>query len=298
MNNDYDDVEMFLVPSEEKNNDLKVNAENDIIIEDEKAVSSEDSDTLKDYGVNNELLENNNISVNDFLKFARNHAKEDVNKYIDKLKESKEDQVIDNRDEQNEQESKEEINLSTRSIKSLITDEKIDLIKFNIFDRIEEIYYHTGVSVNVKDSMFASECNRGLSSFSRLLNSMDKTYVNEAKSKLGPNWQQKLLESYTESWNRIMGEEIEKEIEKGAKRREEYRKTKEENNKLEKDKNNDVARVVVREVKKEKLKDLKKDLLHAKKTAVLSNNGEHIIYKNGSVIDNDSINVDSTHIRK
>ena len=299
LSKEYNDTELFLAPSEEKIIELDDIDEKDKIIVDEKTLSYEDRDVLNEYDINSDELENNSIKVDDFLEFARKHARDDVYRFIDELKKNKEKVVekeskkdddishdIDNNEEDKNKDddiNEQEINLSSKTIKSRITGGEIDLTNYNVFDRIQEIYYHTGIKITVNDSLFVGECNRGVSSFNKLLNRMNEEYVIEAKTKLGPDWQQVLLKEYVASWNRIMSEEIEKEIGKGSKRREDYEKSKMEKEKEELEKKDVVTRVKVREVNKDELRDLKKDLLNARKTAILTDNGEHIIYKDGIV---------------
>ena len=299
--NNNDEIENFLLP-EEKLKDLESKEVLEVVPH--EATNGKDfnnnehilidlSDSNKEnLGIKEEDLREVNLTLEEVLKISKERGETEALEYVKKLKEEK----ISKKENE---EKNNQISLSTKSFISPLTGEEVHLNYLNTFDRISEIYYHTGISVKINDPVLLSGYARGLSNFSDYLVNLDPYFQNKLEVSIGPNWQQTLLEGYNKAWNRIMSEEIEKEKQKGADRLKEYEKAKKEKEEVEVEENkaSSVTRVMVKKVNKEELKDLRKDLLKAKKTAVLSNNGNHIVYK-GGIAYTDKLDDNNSHIRK
>ena len=134
MLDDYNDVESFLEPDNKK-----LNIKQEDVIE----------DTLKEYNVGDELLEDNEISIEEFLDYVKNNAKQDVYSLVKKMREnsSEKEKIIAEKKETDEKKDIDDINLFTKSVKSLITGEQIDLDNLSPFEKIGELYYQTRISL-------------------------------------------------------------------------------------------------------------------------------------------------------
>lgn len=181
------------------------------------------------------------IDINEFFQKVREIGHRDALAWLEHLQREQENEETITEEEQEQTQGREEqdededkINLSTDKFISPLTGEEIKLTSINIYDRISEIYYHTGVSITHDDPLLVQGRNKGYSSFSRIMAGFDEKLQKELKKQLGSNWDQILLNSYVESWNNIMDKKIEEQKDKAfARLREDYINERERNNQTE-----------------------------------------------------------------
>ena len=163
------------------------------------------------YRISKETLEEHNISFEEFLEFINSHAEEDVENFVTELQHQNNIQTPATN---SNEEINNEITLSTRSFISPLTKEEIDLTKLSVFDRISEIYYHTGILVSVNDPIIEAGKIKGYHSFANIMANFDKDLQKKLKKQLGPNWHQSLLKGYEAAWTHIMNDKIQEENDK------------------------------------------------------------------------------------
>lgn len=153
---------------------------------------------------------NNEHEKSEYIEYANKYGEQAAKEYFESLidekdKNSKNDKLNDDKKDDDE------INLSTSSFISPITKEKIDLDNMSVYDKISEIYYHTGITVKVGDPVLMRGYKDGFNSFSSFLSDLEPQYTEYFQSKMGPNWQDQLLNGYSEGWekgvNKVIGKE-------------------------------------------------------------------------------------------
>lgn len=169
-----------------------------------------------------EELEELGINYDDLVTCADKHGLAAARKFIDYLKQEsavEKDDLIDSTDRLDKDKNVvDDIDLSTPSFISTLNNEEIRLDRMSIYDRIGEIYYHTGISVGSNDSVFVFGYNKGINSFNDFLNSLPLECINDLKVRLGEDWKEQMLQTWTDGWNKEINNTINKEKDKATNR--------------------------------------------------------------------------------
>lgn len=168
-------------------------------------------------------IEKLGINLDDIEEVARKYGIDAALEFIETLKENSTEKTVDeidliDDDDKSDTNSAGVVDLSTPSFVSPITGEEVRLDKMGVYDRIGEIYYHTGITVGVSDSIFVNGYNKGLNSFSNFLDSLPLEYANDFAVKLGKNWKEKLLQDWSAGWSQEVTKVVSNEKDKAADR--------------------------------------------------------------------------------
>lgn len=214
MNDDNFELEEFIVPEDKKDKYEKQVINDKRNITDNMDISKDDLDEL-------------GLTIEELEKIAKERGEKAAFEYIEYLKTIK-DANINKKDEDikksnssnNEKNTTDnsDINLLTSSFISPLTNDMIKLDTMSIYDRIGQIYYHTGISITPKDPVFSNGYVKCINSFSDFLDDLSSKDIREFKKKLGKEWKESLLQQCGNSWNRIITEEINKEKDKASNR--------------------------------------------------------------------------------
>lgn len=214
LSNDNFELENLIVPEEKKD---KYEQE---VRRDKQNIGSY-YDGIEYLDIDDEELRKVGLTIEEIQEIAKDYGKKAALEFIETLKDNNDVRQDNNEatmDSSNNNKSNDEINLLTSSFVSPLTNEEIDLSSMNVYDRIGEIYYHTGITIKLDDPIIIEGKKKGKSEFANFLSRLDKNTIRRLKKDLGSNWQEKLLGDYTEAWNGIIKDEIGKEKDKASDR--------------------------------------------------------------------------------
>lgn len=210
--------------------------DNDIIknkYEAEVAGDVFDDEIIHDGDVNVADLSAANLTFEKLKQIAKEQGKKAALEYVDYLKKhsktenNNQDPHINDNDDRKEinaynvdsnENNLNEIDLSTSTFISPLTNECVDLRRMSTFAKVSEIYYHTSKTISLNDPVLLKGYNRGVGSFKGFLSSLDSYTIKRIQKSFGSNWYQMLIDDYTEAWNGIIKDEIGKEKDKASDR--------------------------------------------------------------------------------
>ena len=211
MSNDNFELEDLIVPEEKKD---KYEQE---VRRDKQNVGSY-YDGIEYLDIDENELGQIGVASEEIQEIAKKYGKKAALEFIETLKNNIEVGAGVGTVDSSNNKLNSEINLLTPSFVSPLTNEEIYLSSMNVYDRIGEIYYHTGITIKLDDPIIIEGKTKGKSEFANFLSRLDKNTIRRLKKDLGSNWQEKLLGDYTETWNGIIKDEISKEKDKASDR--------------------------------------------------------------------------------
>lgn len=211
LSNDNFELEDLIVPEEKKDKY-------------EQEVHHDKKNIYNNYGdveyldIDENELSQIGITLEEIQEIAKKQGKKAALEFIEMLKNNTKEETDGATLDSSNNKLNNEINLLTASFISPITNEEINLSSMNVYDRMGEIYYHTGITIKLDDPIIMEGRAKGKSEFADFLSRLDKNTIRRLKKALGSNWQEKLLKDYTEAWNGIIKDEISKEKDKASDR--------------------------------------------------------------------------------
>lgn len=211
MSNDNFELEDLIVPEEKKD---KYEQE---VSRDKQNIGSY-YDGIEYLDIDENELGQIGVTSEEIQEIAKKYGKKAALEFIETLKNNTKVETDAETLDSSNNKLNNEITLLTPSFVSPITNEEINLSSMNVYDRIGEIYYHTGIAIKLDDPIITRGRAQGKIEFEDFLSRLDKNTIRRLKKDLGSNWQEKLLDDYTETWNGIIKDEISKEKDKASDR--------------------------------------------------------------------------------